>query len=63
MALRYDAKTFPEKGPRGDAFRAFHKSVQIPEDARPVPQVVIRSGRAARNGRRRRFWGLFGIEA
>lgn len=63
VALSYDAKEFPRKGPIEEEFSRFHETVRIPEGQQPKIVAVVRSagegddpGKPKRKGIR----GLFG---
>ncbi|TMC71243.1 MAG: hypothetical protein E6J13_08065 [Chloroflexi bacterium] len=44
VALNYEAKEFPKKGPIGEEFSRFHATVRIPEGQQPKIVAVVRSG-------------------
>lgn len=44
VALSYEAKKFPKKGPLGEEFDRFHATVRIPEGQQPKLKAILRTG-------------------
>lgn len=62
VALAYEARAFPPKGPIGEEFDRFHAMVRIPEHQQPKPSVVVRTGgKSGTSAKKGKGWrGLFG---